>query len=544
VKVSSTQSAGKILPAKVSGIKTPARDFFAVLAEEQAVEKSVSPKYQDIGSSHNGMGVKVKASGKDDTGTKAQSMPLPPSSVPKTLPLMPIASPPASLPTMHEDSEHVLPAGDQKPANPHAGEVSSSTPSALFIENAYRPQPEVPATLTGAPQARNPGSVDSIHSQHPAVTQPIHELSQAGEMQLSPDLLPVASKELATAPLANIPAAKASDETPAQTHSGTGALPTNVLNAKENQATRSTHNWQSSASTLDSAFQRSISALKSRAEATEAVKAAINPVLPSSNLTPTGDHTRQFVPPETRKNASQGEETRTQSFSGAGTDASNHSSHRANNEAKSSAPVATAQDHPQNATPTPTSKPEVQPAVQVLHTAVASKTPVRETADKVSTPMAPGLAHGLSGPAHLNTEEGAVAVPIYAVHAAKLVERLGASELRVGVNAGELGKVDIRTSLGHNQFTAEISVERGELGRVLAAELPNLHTRLSEQHLPTANITVQDFSAGTSGDHRGSQQPRTPAMMNASSSVAEHEASWLAPVFDAAESSTGLDIHM
>ena len=131
------------------------------------------------------------------------------------------------------------------------------------------------------------------------------------------------------------------------------------------------------------------------------------------------------------------------------------------------------------------------------------------------------------------------------MHAARLVERLGESELRVGVNTGEFGKVDIRTSMGRNQFTAEISVERGELGRVLAAELPNLHTRLSEQHLPTANITVQDHSAGASGDQQGSRQDRTLAQtMNTSSSAGELDTSWLPPVAEALEAGTGLDIHM
>lgn len=93
------------------------------------------------------------------------------------------------------------------------------------------------------------------------------------------------------------------------------------------------------------------------------------------------------------------------------------------------------------------------------------------------------------------------------LHAAKLVAGLERSELRMGLHAGEFGSVDIRTSLARNQFTAEISVERGELGRVIASELPGLQHRLSEQQLPSPSVTVQHHSGGTASDAQpGSRQ--------------------------------------
>jgi flagellar hook-length control protein FliK len=102
------------------------------------------------------------------------------------------------------------------------------------------------------------------------------------------------------------------------------------------------------------------------------------------------------------------------------------------------------------------------------------------------------------------------APPAYSslLQSAKLVQRMGEAELRVGIHSGEFGNVDIRTSMAHNQFTAQISVERNELGRVLAAELPNLQNRLSEQRLSSANIILQNQSAdsGSSGFQQGSRQ--------------------------------------
>ncbi len=89
------------------------------------------------------------------------------------------------------------------------------------------------------------------------------------------------------------------------------------------------------------------------------------------------------------------------------------------------------------------------------------------------------------------------------LQSAKLVERLGQAELRVGMQVGDMGGIDIRTSMAHNQLTAEISVEHNELVHMLAANLPSLQDRLSEHQLSTANILLQ---SQTDGAFAGSQQ--------------------------------------
>ena len=96
--------------------------------------------------------------------------------------------------------------------------------------------------------------------------------------------------------------------------------------------------------------------------------------------------------------------------------------------------------------------------------------------------------------------------PTSVVHSAKLVERMGETELRLGIRAGEFGSVDVRTSMVRNQFTAEISTERGELGRALAAELPSLQNRLTDQRVPVANITLQSHT----GSHSGPPEQQNP----------------------------------
>lgn len=131
------------------------------------------------------------------------------------------------------------------------------------------------------------------------------------------------------------------------------------------------------------------------------------------------------------------------------------------------------------------------------------------------------------------------------IQVARLIERAGQTELRVGIQAGEFGNVDIRTSMARSQFSAEISVERGELGRVLSAELPALHNRLAEQRVPVSNIVLQDHSASNNSSDlrqgsRNNPYPQTNLFRND-----EAEPS-VAPVFsvDSVESNTGLDLHM
>ncbi|MFZ0685992.1 MAG: hypothetical protein WAM89_10645 [Terriglobales bacterium] len=115
-----------------------------------------------------------------------------------------------------------------------------------------------------------------------------------------------------------------------------------------------------------------------------------------------------------------------------------------------------------------------------------------------------GQAGQAASDAALGQTDATAVYPATLVNSAKLVERMGEAELRIGIQAGQFGTVDIRTSMIRNQFTAEISVERGELGRVMAAELPGLQDRLAEQRVPIANITLQNHA----GDHSAPSEER------------------------------------
>jgi flagellar hook-length control protein FliK len=141
--------------------------------------------------------------------------------------------------------------------------------------------------------------------------------------------------------------------------------------------------------------------------------------------------------------------------------------------------------------------------------------------------------------------ENAAAYPTSLVHSAKLIERIGEAELRLGIRAGEFGSVDIRTSMVRNQFTAEISVERGELGHAMASELPSLQNRLAEQRVPMANITLQNHT-GSQSTASEQQKPRDGQPVYAMNPVSAREEGPMPALvaLEGASPASRLDIHM
>ena len=98
-------------------------------------------------------------------------------------------------------------------------------------------------------------------------------------------------------------------------------------------------------------------------------------------------------------------------------------------------------------------------------------------------------------------------------HSAQLLEKVSQSELRLGMRTGEFGNVEIRTSFEHQQVKAEISSERGDLGRALSTELPRLEQRMREQNVPFSSVVVHDAHAraGNGPDRGPRQQQAGPA---------------------------------
>ena len=205
----------------------------------------------------------------------------------------------------------------------------------------------------------------------------------------------------------------------------------------------------------------------------------------------------------------------------------------------------------QSAGTTPASTVDLLPSFSITGTQSSPITTDGKSASEVILPGAsdqqPGkLEQSSTGVAEAQTPgETAAVYPSSLVQSAKLVERIGEAELRLGIRAGEFGSVDIRTSMVHNQFTAEISVERGELGRVMAAELSSLQSRLTEQGVPVASITVQNHTGGpsTASDQQNPRGGQQQYAANLASAREEGPMPMLV-AFEAAAPASRLDIHM
>ena len=82
------------------------------------------------------------------------------------------------------------------------------------------------------------------------------------------------------------------------------------------------------------------------------------------------------------------------------------------------------------------------------------------------------------------------------------------SEFRVGMQSQEFGSIDIRTSVARHMFSAQISVEHGDMARSLTAELPALYHKLADQQVPVASIVIQGQSLATSSGLARDTQPQ------------------------------------
>jgi hypothetical protein len=128
---------------------------------------------------------------------------------------------------------------------------------------------------------------------------------------------------------------------------------------------------------------------------------------------------------------------------------------------------------------------------------------------------------------------------------AKFVQSMSGSEFRVGMQSQEFGSIDIRTSVARHMFSAQISVEHGDVAKSLATELPTLYSKLADQHVPVANIVIQGQSLASSSGfaHDGQRQQDERSQQNHGGTSSNGEA--ILPVtVEALDSHGRLDIRI
>lgn len=97
----------------------------------------------------------------------------------------------------------------------------------------------------------------------------------------------------------------------------------------------------------------------------------------------------------------------------------------------------------------------------------------------------------------------------------------------------------------HNQVSAEISVERGELHNLLAVELPHLQEKLAAHHVTAANIVLNNQSGGNAADSRQAYRQSAHTTQRSTSASGESKAvPGIMSIADSQIPSTQLDVHM
>ena len=130
---------------------------------------------------------------------------------------------------------------------------------------------------------------------------------------------------------------------------------------------------------------------------------------------------------------------------------------------------------------------------------------------------------------------------------AKLVQGMSQSEFRVGMQSQEFGNIDIRTSVARHMFSAQISVEHGDVAKSLTAQLPGLYHRLADQQVAVGNIVIHGQSLGTSSGlaQDAQRQSWQPQGQSAGASTATLNADPVLPVMTEGIDSAGrLDIRI
>ena len=112
------------------------------------------------------------------------------------------------------------------------------------------------------------------------------------------------------------------------------------------------------------------------------------------------------------------------------------------------------------------------------------------------------------------------------VQMAQVMNRIGQSEMRIGMNTSAFGSVDVRTVVHGNDVGLVIGSEKGDLHTLLANDMPAIANTLQQQNLRLSSVNfMQGFAfsnngSGGGGDSR--QQSFVP--MRAASSAGQSEA--------------------
>jgi hypothetical protein len=146
--------------------------------------------------------------------------------------------------------------------------------------------------------------------------------------------------------------------------------------------------------------------------------------------------------------------------------------------------------------------------------------PVTDSLPKPDPPAAaapPAPASTLPAP----TETAAAVAP---VQMAQLINRIGQSEMRIGMNTSAFGSVEVRTVVHANDVGLVIGSEKGDLRTLLANDLPAITNTLQQQNLRLNSVNfMQGFAFSNNSPGGGNSQQHSFAPPRAGSNSGSPE---------------------
>jgi len=97
------------------------------------------------------------------------------------------------------------------------------------------------------------------------------------------------------------------------------------------------------------------------------------------------------------------------------------------------------------------------------------------------------------------------------INAARLIQTMNASEMRVGMHSSEFGDISIRTSVSQQQMLTQITVAHGDLGTAISAHIPSMQEKFGNEFGLHASVEVNQGGASLTGERdQGSPREQKP----------------------------------
>lgn len=158
-------------------------------------------------------------------------------------------------------------------------------------------------------------------------------------------------------------------------------------------------------------------------------------------------------------------------------------------------------------------------------------------------------AQGLSEPAASSSAENVQAVPTV-IQSAQVLERMGKSEIRLGLNSSSFGSIELHASVNQDRVGAAIATSHAELRTAMMAEMPSLEHAIAQHQMRLDSLQLDSRSGSQTGDSspsggnqsgpRGGTLATTRSSESSEDTAAEETslpAAWTAPY------SSGLNVH-